>query len=604
MTTQAMAVISFDRCASIGALRATEPAQPGQRIDLKEYSQGTGYGGGYFVHDENDKTTPDDGGYCVVTPQGARWKRALNSLHEINICHFGAVGGGKVDTSDAFDRMMRWSQKNIPALGVQYPAGTFKLNKYVNTAYLDKFRVAGAPVNADFGYFDATTIVTDDAEGVIFTINARRTAIAHINFDGSVDPDAPKDKKVAGRKGFLVNTCAGGQYFRVSNWTSSFVGGVGFDILDALDTKFDQFYISKHTNTFIRGRWSGQAWGTWDHQTAIELSNFNLQQCTGPHLLDLPRATQSQITNGWIEHTENPGDLSDGHWLIDNFSIEDSGKMLIQNARLTRHHINLQGTSGFDKGTGASNWPGLSGYEKGDLQLEWHGIEVAGSIAAKYFSPIGRLDNNRASSQWFYLGSVRTTGVGENVKITLQGTRGYNAVNAGENKLGGGGSAHGACIISIKTVSSNYADVQWDGEGACPVKNVKFTKPFKNTCHLFVELFDWTRYVSPKVETTSKSRFEAGIPFEFKFEGSTITLADMQAMADAQATAAGSTVTLNDAVTGMYLGAKNGIGWNGNGELLLRFALQDGYLPVKITDPVTERVTQGYIKVESSIPAK
>lgn len=592
-----------DRCASIGALRASEPVFPGQRIDLKEYRQGSGFGGGFFIHDDTDTSTPDDGGYCVVTPKGARWKRALNSLHELNICHFGAEGNG-VDTADAFARMMAFSQKNIPGMGVQYPTGTFKLSKFTNTKELGRFRVAGAPIDADYGYFTGTTLYgNNDQEGFILDIVARRTAISNINFEGAVNITVATNKKVAGKMGFLRNTCPGGQYVRVSNWTSSFVGGITFSILDALDTKFDQFYVSKHTNTFIYGRWSGQTWGVWDHETAIELSNFNIQSCTGPHALDLPRATQSQITNGWIEHTENPGDLSDGHWLIDNFSIEDSGKMLIQNARLTRHHINLQGTSGFDKGTGASNWPGLSGYEKGDLQLEYHGIEAAGSIAAKYFAPIGRMDNNKGSSQWFYLGSIRTTGVGENVKITLQGTRGYNGVNASETRLGGGGSAHGAGIISIKTVSSNYADVQWDGEGSCPVKNVKFTKPFKNTCHLFVELFDWTRYISPKVEVTSKSRFEAGVPFDFNFVGTTITLEEMQAMADAQTVAAGNTVTLNDAITGMYLGAKNGIGWNGTGELLLRFALTNGYLPVRITDPVTERVTQGYIKVESSIPS-
>lgn len=599
-----LTTFTIGRVDTIAALRTVEPSVPGERIDLKEYATGTGYGGGFFIHQENDKTSPDDGGYCIVTKGGARWKRALNSLHELNICHFGAVGGGVVDTSEAFARMMAWSQKNIPALGVQYPAGTFKLNKFVSTAYMDKFRVAGAPVNADFGYFDATVLVTDDADDFILTVNARRSAIAHIQFDGSIDPNAAKDKKVAGRKGFFKNTCPGGQYVRVSNWSSSFVGGVSFSILDALDTKFDQFYVSKHTNSFIQGRWSGQTWGVWDHQTAIELSNFNIQSCTGPHALDLPRATQSQITNGWIEHTENPGDLSDGHWLIDNFSIEDSGKMLIQNARLTRHHINLQGSSGFDKGTGASNWPGLSGYEKGDLQLEYHGIDVAGSITASYYSPEFRLDNNKGSSQWFYLGSVRTTGVGENVKITLQGTRGYNSVKADETKIGGGGAAHGAAIISLKTVSSNYVDLQWDGQGACPVKNVKFTKPYKNTCHLFVEIFDWTKQVSSFVETTSKSRFEAGVPFEIKYDGAAMSLDEIAAMVDTQSAAVGSTVALLDGITGMSFGAKNGIGWNGNGELLLRFALQDGYLPVKITDPVTERVTQGYIKVESSIPAK
>lgn len=589
MTTQAMTVISFDRCATIGALRATEPVQPGQRIDLKEYSQGTGYGGGYFIHDENDKTTPDDGGYCVVTPAGARWKRALNSLHELNICHFGAIADGKTDCAVAFDKMMTWSQKNVPGMGVQFAAGTFKHSGWSNTKEMAKFRIAGAPVYGDFGYFGGTTIVSDnDQEGFIYNVVARRALVANINFDGSVG------SKVAGKKGFFNNTCPGGQYLRVTNWTSNDVGGISFQTLDALDTKIDQFYISRHTNTFINGSWSGQTWGVWDHQTAIELANFNVQYCTGPGVFELPRATQSLIYNGWIEHTENPGNISDGHWTIDNFSMEDCKlPMKAQNCVMVRRHTNLQTGSGWDYDNGNTNWVGRSGYEWGVTDLEYHGIRTQGSVQAGYYATSLRLDNNRASSQWFKVGTIQTTGVGENVRVVLQGTRGYNAVKADNQNINGGGQARGQGVINIKTVSSNYVDVDWDGEGACPVKNVMFTKPFKNVCHLYVELYDWTRYVGVEITTTSKSHYEAGVSFQWKPDGTLYTADQVKAVEGIQT-----------AVTGMTLGSKNGIGWNGNGDLLLKFELQNGYLPVKIESPSTGRVTQGYIKVESSIPTK
>jgi len=207
-----------DRCASIGALRASEPVFPGQRMDLKEYRQGSGFGGGFFIHDDTDTSSPDDGGYCVVTPKGARWKRALNSLHELNVCHFGAEGKG-VDTAEAFAKMMAFSQKNIPGMGVQYPTGTFKLSRFTNTKEMSRFRVAGAPIEADFGYFTGTTLYGNNTEdGFIFDIVARRTAISNLNFEGAVDITAANDKKVAGTLGFLRNTCPGGQYFRVSNW--------------------------------------------------------------------------------------------------------------------------------------------------------------------------------------------------------------------------------------------------------------------------------------------------------------------------------------------------------------------------------------------------
>lgn len=590
------------RCSTVASLRNIEPKMPDQRIDVKEYAQGFKFGGGYFVYDADDKTTKDDGGYCFVTKGGARWKRALNSLHELNICHFGAIADGKTDCADAFAKMMAWSQANIPSMGVQFASGTFKLSGWSNTSEIARFRVAGAPINADFGYFAGTTIVSDnDKEGYIFNVVARRTVFANLSFEGAVDPNAAKDKKVAGKRGFYNNTCPGGQYLRVSNWISSFVGGITFNTLDALDTKLDQFYPSNHTNIFINGGWSGQTWGVWDHQTAIELRNFNVQGFTGPGVFILPRATQSLIYNGWIEHTENPGNLSDGHWTIDNFSMEScTNKMQFQNCVVVRRNTNLQGNSGWDKDSGTTNWTGRSGYEWGSTDLEFHGIRTEGSVQAGYYATSLRMDNNSAGSKWFKVGVITTTGVGENVQVVLQGTRGYNSVKSSNQEIGGTGQARGAAIINIKTISSNYVDVDWDGEGACPVKTVMFTKPYKNVCHLYVELYDWTRYVGVEVSTTSKSHFEAGTSFQWKPDGSPVLKADGTAAATADVAAMEGMAT---AVTGLTLGTKNGIGWNGDGELLLKFALNKGYLPVKITDPATNKVTQGYIKVETSLPA-
>lgn len=77
---------------------------------------------------------------------------------------------------------------------------------------------------------------------------------------------------------------------------------------------------------------------SWDHITAIELSNFNVQYGYDKNMPDLPRATQSLIRNGWIEHTEFPGDLSNGQWEIEALSLENNTNALIC------HHARLVST--------------------------------------------------------------------------------------------------------------------------------------------------------------------------------------------------------------------------------------------------------------------
>nr|MBA2814745.1 amylovoran biosynthesis protein AmsF [Candidatus Pantoea persica] len=44
---------------------------------------------------------------------------------------------------------------------------------------------------------------------------------------------------------------------------------------------------------------------------------------------NLPRCGQSIIDNGWIEHCDYPGDISNGQWIVDALSIEDCKKPLI-----------------------------------------------------------------------------------------------------------------------------------------------------------------------------------------------------------------------------------------------------------------------------------
>ena len=84
------------RVDTIGALRTTEPVAPGSVASVAGYYSGWAArksgprGGGRFVHDPTDTTTADDGGSCIVSAGGARWRRVFES-RTVYASDFGIV---------------------------------------------------------------------------------------------------------------------------------------------------------------------------------------------------------------------------------------------------------------------------------------------------------------------------------------------------------------------------------------------------------------------------------------------------------------------------------------------------------------------------------
>ncbi|EOS92927.1 exopolysaccharide biosynthesis protein CpsF [Erwinia tracheiphila PSU-1] len=54
--------------------------------------------------------TLSDNSGTLAKGNGFYWKRIINDTEQVNICHFGAKGGGITDDSDAFKRMLAWPQ--------------------------------------------------------------------------------------------------------------------------------------------------------------------------------------------------------------------------------------------------------------------------------------------------------------------------------------------------------------------------------------------------------------------------------------------------------------------------------------------------------------
>lgn len=494
---------------SIAELRSTEPTQPGELASVLEYNTGTNRGGGLFVYDAADKTTAEDFGLNIVTPEKARWKRVVLDYNNVTVIDFGAVPDGKVDCLEAVTRMFDWSQKNNPATGIRFTAGVFLLSKFdISSKEISRFKISGAPVN--FGFFASTTLLSDQKNNeVMFSVKARYVEISGFVVKGQSKGDG---STVANTKGFFKNIIPGGQFLRLSCVEFRYLGGRALDIIDTLDCKFDQFYGRYCQNSIVYARWSGQAQGVWDHSTAIELANFNIQHNTLFPALDIPRCTQSIIRNGWIEHTEFPGDLSNGQWIIETFNLEDCANPLkLAYARIIMTQKNLQSGSKVDFTPEGERW--LSEYEEGNVEMANWGMILNGSLNYDYVTSQHRMDNRTDKDVWFYLGEVAFPTESNQLNIKIVGSGGYSTVGETQNDYSQR-TAEGAAYIAIQATSGGpYAT--WHGEGSSPVIRVHI-EGTSSACKIYVKIGQYTGQSIALLETNGVDRYQAGVHFLFR----------------------------------------------------------------------------------------
>lgn len=104
-------------CKNVTELRATEPTTDKQLINLLQYNDNTGYGGGFLFYDSTDISSPDDGVIVFVTSGGKRWKR-INS-DKVNLLDAGAIKS--TDATDPLNRLVNACKGGV----VRIPRGEF-----------------------------------------------------------------------------------------------------------------------------------------------------------------------------------------------------------------------------------------------------------------------------------------------------------------------------------------------------------------------------------------------------------------------------------------------------------------------------------------------
>lgn len=495
---------------SVTEMRNREPVEHGEICFVTEYSSGSKMGGGLFVHDPGDTQCRDDHGMTLVSPKGARWKRQVNDLNDVTVADFGAIADGKTDCIGAVTQMWNWSQAHCPHIGIQFPAGRFFLSRFdISKTQISHFRLTGKHVNS--GYYPATTLVSDKKnDEVMFSVNARYMVISALEIDGE------NAEKTPNTKGFYKNIITAGQFVRVTGVHFLNLGGRGLDMLDTLDCKIDQWYAKHCSGTVIHASWSNDPHGKWDHITAIELSNFNIQFCTKNPAIDLQRAGQSLIWNGWIEHTEYPGNISNGQWEIHALNIETCPHPLeCHYSRVLNSQFDQQNGEGLDFSETGPRWEAISEYEAGSVRTENHGISINGSLNYAYLTSPDKMDNRSDKEKWFYVGEIFHSQNTVQTKIRLLGSAAFNRMPSTQTSYSDR-TPEGSAEIYIQKINDAEYIGSWIGQGSVPVTRVLLQPgSSKQKIKLYVKLARYTGYCTAIVETNDHDRFEKGIHFRF-----------------------------------------------------------------------------------------
>lgn len=553
---------------TIDELRATEPTSAGEIASVLEYTKGSKMGGGVFVHDATDTTSEDDGGIVFITAGKKRWKRVIQDYSSVTVLDFGAIADGKTDCIAAVKRMYTWSQRVLPAAGIRFTAGVFSMSTFdISNTEINRFKVSGANVN--FGYFPTTTLVFNwdtQPRGLhFFKVNARYTEISGIVVKGMSYKSGMAGNGDGGSAtnsvGFFANIITGGQFLRVSSMEFRYLGGRALDLIDTLDCKIDQFYAYGCQESIVYARWSDREQGAWDHSTAIELSNFNLQYGYTKPVLDLPRCTQSFIRNGWIEHSDYAGDLTNGQWLLEGLAIESTKnplKLGYCRALIIQKSIHNE-SAGFDYSTeGLTAWSLISEGDRGVMEISDWGAVIQGSLNYDYITSQHHMDNRSDKEKWFYIGEFNFSDEGTQIHVRVVGTS--QILSQGETQTQySGRTPEGVANIYLQARNNANTIGSWYGEGSCPVTKVHIEGGATRT-KLYVKLAQYTGFATAQVETNGKDRYRAGLCFIFRKSYTACSEADAQMFDGAPVVAFEQHWIGNERV---------GFGYNNNKELLL-----------------------------------
>lgn len=496
-------------------LRTTAPAKAGDIAALKRYydKDSSFHGGGDFVGFTGTTTLSDDGG-SLAKGSNFYWKRIINDTEQVNLYHFGARGDGVTDDTDAFKRMLSWSQSydsNVKNIGVRFPAGKFLISPIdLSASEIPCFAIYGD--DCPYGVSPRTTIISDKSANTVFKVNARRSMIRGIAWNGQATADTTSNSgaitadMLSNVQPFFENITTEGEFVRICCFRAQYNGGTVIKLLDTLDTHFDQIYTQNTYARVIDVSWSNSPNGVWDHCTAIELSNANFQYGYGDATLMMPRLTQGVIRNVWIEHTRFPGDLSNGQWVVDALSVEDCDNALCMNdSRALIRQLNLQSGSSVTNDSTTGCW--LSAYERGWRRDENFGTVMTGSLKAGWYSGF-KMSNTSAVDKWYRLGKFTFPKANQQWTVEMVSKLSTAAPSGiASNPLQAVSS--GVTWLNLQRCASSVAADMFH-RGLTAILDVKYKPSYSDIVEVWVRLKAGSGDTMFNLRSTGPTRFESG----------------------------------------------------------------------------------------------
>ena len=507
------------------------PAEAGHLAFLREYNAGTGFGGGIFIAIAGSAT--GDKGMIQPVNDDFHWQRYIDPSHA-DVTMFGAVADGVTDCADAVEAMFNWytNTGNIfQRIGIQFPGGEFALSSIpASTTQIPMFRCVGMGRD-QLGYNNPTRIfLIGDADSLCFDVVARWTEIGNLQIQGD---GLSKDTVV---RHFFRNSVTQGQHVRVFNMYIQDVYGRMFQLIDTLDSKFSQVYAQRGHDNLIRVLASGEL--SWDHSTAIEISNCTLQNFRADSdqggVFFIPHCTQAMMWNVWIEFCDYPGNLTNGEWALHDVAMEsNTNPLYMGQTRLVQYSCSNANGAGIDiltdksvnNITGEYETHTLSSYEFGQVSIYSHGIYANASLQASLLYS-GKMYSNSGSSGavWVRLGYFVGAATGETFTINITTRNGFSTPNAAR------GGLDGNCVITIQNRSATTATVTWHGQSVgSGILAVRYEKPFASDTAVYVQLAGFSR-MGVTAQSTGTTRIDAGVHSYVNWDMTAISSDDLNAI--------------------------------------------------------------------------
>lgn len=470
---------------SFQELRTTAPNATGEVVYLVSWIAGNFKGGGQFVGTLSSGT--DDGGTVASNGGSYRWNRIVDDYETLNVCHFGAVHDGIADDHDAVLRMLTWSNRQTNSLarnGARFVEGIIKISPMDLTgAERAEFALFGPTSPSARG--PSTTIISDGSSAPVFNVSTRRLTIRGIKWDGQATAVVGADyvpTQISNVQPFFQNIETAGEFINVRSFYATRTGGFVFDVLDTIDTKFEDIETYNTFSNFWNIQWSNDPQGAWDHSTAVEATNMYISHSYGSSMLTAPRMGQGLLRNIVIKHCLGPGDFENSQWVSDNVYIEDCKLPFnyLSNRDLT-HNIELVNAS-IQRGPSPNQW--LSAYDQGFIQSNNYGMTVRGPFAQLWKSSFLRGTNNVSTPLWVKVGKFKNAIDGGIWKIRVVSRTEYRDANFTRPTANGAG---GVTNILLQ-VSEESPVVTYSSQGQAAVTGVKYSDATADSVVLWVQI--------------------------------------------------------------------------------------------------------------------